>query len=1142
MYHKNNHSDYRSHSIVSYRFERRAASIVQDLIENRYISGYLKKWSPVIGRGWQNRYFSLLENDRTLVYWKRKPTYKDEQPLGSINLKIVENIFADGPLGITLSTPQRDYQLRASTPTEKDKWMDAIILWTIKSRKYRSKTEDLKNFRFSNMLIESTQSCLNYIFESFLKPYKKSAIRAPEVGPETLSNSNKKKFLKDRGIYYVLYKAWLISKEIRDERRNMNNGGGGNNKGENDKNNYGGQDFNSGFNNNDSSKNITGNNYLCIKDASELNSKSVSMYSIESDIPLCQKLFQQQQNLSLFKTKDGTVMLGCNTDDVDKIPFDNNNDYFRRFLGRIQCDYGSSNFSDVPPRPAASRVLTRSQSRFDSNMEPGYGSQGVLVEKEGFEVLEIISEGNINKSEIKSGSEGKNLSVTWDIDDVFIDYEGDEVMVPISSKYCIYDEGCPLTVEEEEEYSRCKQHKYSLQLTEIMLEQLRTPQKELFLDNCMFGLVYITRKNPEMSSLKNNGIYWGLIISSRSLGEAHHAYPSPVLGERIIFGDSLECYRDVDLGLLLNSKHNNNNCYAQNGNSLEQTGNDPSSQRNKFNRIGSYSLGVNSEKLIDVQVHTLRDDSNTGTCKDNFTLISSGTNNVNSDNVGFTGPSETFSYGTMANYNNINNREAIRTEDSSTLLNDRKVRLKKMPRTFDHRYEINNTLVSSIKSNLINIFPINIGSASGEGNNVGFTSIFRPMGNNQPIDPYGFLLDALYLYHPRNESKNPVYMLDPGKITSIGPISETDRGFTFTVTFMGSSTLEDEIACDLEYINDSPSSVPFCSELATNCSYEYRKVSKYKYHSKFYMPSNIMGGSSRKVKDTNSYFCYNSESQVHLPHVSNSTLTPNSNSNSNSNTILSNFIVNTNSYANGGGGVPSYATAIETLSCLHAQTQNDSNYTKDDYSSIYNNNFQLQSGNYGDLLTESQIADNKRNWDMMSSYNGDRRATIGDGEYCSIGDNSSASNYVSESYPSETLIPITIEFCTRSWRDARAWRYSLIVTRKSKLIDSMSAYSNKKTHPISRSNSSSCSDSVSNHNSSSIPEQKSSTTSRNKVNSGKGRYAHAKSTCIKERQYQYFDSCPTLTTTASSSARTSNGHHLINYRREISNIRVNRYQ
>ncbi|KAK6589801.1 pleckstrin homology (PH) domain containing [Cryptosporidium xiaoi] len=1134
MDYKNNHGDRRSHSIISYRFETRAASIVQDLIEKKYVSGYLKKWSPVIGRGWQNRYFSLLENDRTLVYWKKKPTYKDEQPLGSINLKIVENIFADGPLGITLSTPQRDYQLRASTPTEKDKWMDAIILWTIKSRKYRSKTEDLKNFRFSNMLIESTQSCLNYIFESFLKPYKKSAIRAPEVGPETLSNSNKKKFLKDRGIYYVLYKAWLVSKEIRDERRNMNSIECNNNS--KDYTNNHRQNFCGELSSNDINKNTTGDNYLYIKDSSELNSRSISMYSLESDPPSREKL--SQQNLSLFKTRDGTVMVSLNTNPSNeictnignKVPFSGNSQDLRRLFEVIQCNYDSSNiFGDVPTRPAENGVSTRSQTSFNGLMESTSDPPCFLV-KEGLGRESVVSNNNGSKDEIKVCVEGKTPSVTWDIDDVFVD-EGDEIMVPISSKYCIYDEGCPITVEEEEEYSRSKQHEYSLQLTGIMLEQLRTPQKELFLDNCIFGLVYITRSNPEMSSLKNSGIYWGLMMSSRSLGEAHHAYPSPILGERIIFGDSLECYRDIDLGLLLKSKQNNDRFNECIGNDL---------QKNKYYGTSAYSMEFN-EGVTDGQTHASRGGLDTDTCRNNFVFVSSGTNNVNNnDCIGFSGLNKTSSYRIIADYNKIDNR-GVRT-DNNPVINDRKSRLKKIPKTFDHRYEINNTLVSSIRHNLINnIFPVNIGGASGEGSNVGFSSIFRPIGNNRLIDPYGFLLDTLYLYHSRNESKNPIYMLDPGKIISIGPISESTRGFTFTVTFMGSPALEDEIACDLEYINDSPSNVPFCNELIVNSSYEYKQRNNHKYHSQFRLPSNDTRGNHGKFNDTNSYICHNFESQTHIPHVSNSTLTPNSSSNSNSNAVLSNFIVNSSSYTNGGGGVSSYATAIETLSNLHTQTQNSSSYTKDDLS-IYNNNFQLQNGNGGGFSNYNcQPSDGKGNWSAMSSYNEYRRVTIEDrGECYSIGDNSSVSNYFSEPRSSETLVPITIEFCTRSWRDARAWRYSLIVVRKSRLVDSMSVDSNKKTHSNSCS-SSGCSTSISNNNSSSVVEQKSSTGPRGNIVSGRGRYANTKDTCTKERQCHYFDSCPTLTTTASSSARTSNGHHLINYRREISNIRIKRH-
>ncbi|OII77610.1 PH domain-containing protein [Cryptosporidium andersoni] len=360
----------------------RSASIVQELIENEYVSGYLKKWSPVIGRGWQSRYFSLLEKDRTLIYWIRKPTYRDEQPKGSINLKVVENVFADGPLGITLSTPQRDYQLRASTPTEKDKWMDAIILWTLKSRKMRSRTEDTRNFRFSNLLVDATQSCFHYIVESLLKPFKKSATRAIEVGPETLSNSNKRRFLKDRGLYDVIMKAWEISKEIIAQNEN--------------------------------------------------NVKIIGDKIIESN---SLDIYCQGGNRVNYKTIIEEVDLSLNT---------------------CGNEISSRHVSEVP----------------------------------------------------------------------------------------IADERCPLTLEEEIEYVRNNQHKYSIQLADIMLQQLSASSKDAFLDNCTFGLIYIRRENSILPFF-NNGVFWGLLICSRPLSDAHHPYPSSTLGERTILGTNFEQYKYI---------------------------------------------------------------------------------------------------------------------------------------------------------------------------------------------------------------------------------------------------------------------------------------------------------------------------------------------------------------------------------------------------------------------------------------------------------------------------------------------------------------------------------------------------------------------------------------------------------------------
>ncbi|KAJ1610309.1 pleckstrin homology domain-containing protein [Cryptosporidium canis] len=727
-------------------YMERSASMVQELIENEYVSGYLRKWSPVIGRGWQNRYFSLLEQDKTLVYWAKKPSFKDEQPLGSINLKIVENVFADGPLGITLSTPHRDYQLRASTPTEKDKWMDAIILWTLKSRRYRSRAEDSKNFRFSNMLIEATQSCLHYIVESFLKPFKKSATRAIEVGPETLSNSNKKKFLKDRGLYNVICKAWMISRELKGERVNsMMKGRFG---------------------------------YM----VDGLETRAASTLSIDKD-------YQQSDKLSHMESED----------------------HRHHASGQAQQLYEDSQLGNA----------AQSHPRF------GVSSSALSLE----------SENNPDSEVSYSLAEFEDVSMGCDTE---------EILIPFDSAISIYDFNCPPTIEEDEEYVRSKQHKYSLQLSELMLNQLSSLSKEAFLDNCIFGLVYIKRNNPIIPSLQSNDIFWALMISSRSLSDSHQIYPSPILSEKTIIGDCLNLYREVRLS---SSKQSVASCSKYSCNN--------SQSRSQSNRDSIPVLGA-------IQIAQISKSSIEGT---------------------------------------------LGIDDKD---------IKSKVKFIDHKTQIDGSTFSPIGNNFLNNLALNIGSG---GMQFGMSS--------NAIDPYGFLLDTLYLYYPRNESKNPVHMLDPGLILSAGPISESIHGFSFTVSYLGSIVTEDHVASELEFNCDSPSDIPY------------------------------IAGTSHT--------------------------------------------------------------------------------------------------------------------------------------------------------PSSEKQPITLEICTRSWRDARAWRYSLLVARKSKMAD----YSHGQ--PATR-----------------ICQPES------KFSCKESKAVHVYETCNKGSNYHCFDSCPTLTTTASSSARTSHGYHLTNYRRNISNFALHR--
>eukprot|EP01068_Selenidium_serpulae_P014235 Selendium_serpulae@DN6076_c0_g1_i5.p1 len=108
---------------------QRSASIVAELVdEGVYVSGELWKLSPTAGIGFQQRFFALFEHDYCLAYWKSKPQSYREEPQGTINLKAVTRVDMEGPLKIILYMQNRDYVVRCSSPSEKDRWFEALFL------------------------------------------------------------------------------------------------------------------------------------------------------------------------------------------------------------------------------------------------------------------------------------------------------------------------------------------------------------------------------------------------------------------------------------------------------------------------------------------------------------------------------------------------------------------------------------------------------------------------------------------------------------------------------------------------------------------------------------------------------------------------------------------------------------------------------------------------------------------------------------------------------------------------------------------------------------------------------------------------------------------------------------------------------
>lgn len=190
-----------------------STSLVSHLVvHDGYLAGWIKKFSPAVGKGWQKRFFCLLERDAALAYWRKKPTYFDEQPQGSISLASIKAVELNGGLGLILQTLDRDFQLLFPNPCNKDVWYHRLVEHVSRAHAKFSTTraeEDrlwfaaqltLKRFK----LRYSTSSLLLSFLQPFYSRYTHVTETSPGMGPTTDQQDFKRALLKRLGLYAPL--------------------------------------------------------------------------------------------------------------------------------------------------------------------------------------------------------------------------------------------------------------------------------------------------------------------------------------------------------------------------------------------------------------------------------------------------------------------------------------------------------------------------------------------------------------------------------------------------------------------------------------------------------------------------------------------------------------------------------------------------------------------------------------------------------------------------------------------------------------------------------------------------------------------------------------------------------------------------
>lgn len=146
------------------------------------VSGFLKKLSPTIFVGFQERYMRVTDGGQCLAYYKNGPPpgAKDpiEDPRGIINLGAIYDIKILNGTDFSLISTERDYTLRAPSPSEKDKWLAALNLLIEKIRQKRSKEDEQNKEKFTNILQNmvnkpSTVDSITSAFTGVTRPNQK---------------------------------------------------------------------------------------------------------------------------------------------------------------------------------------------------------------------------------------------------------------------------------------------------------------------------------------------------------------------------------------------------------------------------------------------------------------------------------------------------------------------------------------------------------------------------------------------------------------------------------------------------------------------------------------------------------------------------------------------------------------------------------------------------------------------------------------------------------------------------------------------------------------------------------------------------------------------------------------------------------
>lgn len=192
------------------------SSVAHLVIHEGYLSGWIRKFSPNYGTGWQKRFFCLLEKDESVAYWRSVPEYVDEQPAGSINLVGIESVELDGGLGIILCSPSRDYQLLFDFPSEKDLWYNRILVVHHRARKTISGTT---SYSMAHKLAtwahaQQQKSSTGFSIRSFLNRHSQMTESTEGMGPTTDQVDIKRRLLKYFQLFDPLRKAFYHRQQL----------------------------------------------------------------------------------------------------------------------------------------------------------------------------------------------------------------------------------------------------------------------------------------------------------------------------------------------------------------------------------------------------------------------------------------------------------------------------------------------------------------------------------------------------------------------------------------------------------------------------------------------------------------------------------------------------------------------------------------------------------------------------------------------------------------------------------------------------------------------------------------------------------------------------------------------------------------